>query len=189
HPHRARPGTAGNPRARAPCARQRRGADRHRHRHRHLHPDRRRGGDRIGLRDSRPWPPDSGCGPRARFPDDPGRDPVFLLHLCSHQSAHRSLVRIPRPADPILTLLHNWSVRIGGSALLVLVLLAAAAPWLGTVDPTLFDAGSRDLRPGEAGEIITLEGETVKHVFLMGSDSYGRDIYSRVMYGTRVSLV
>jgi peptide/nickel transport system permease protein len=63
------------------------------------------------------------------------------------------------------------------------------APVLGTVDPTLFDAGSRDLRPLEAGEITTLEGETVKHVFLMGSDSFGRDIYSRVLYGTRVSLL
>ena len=38
-------------------------------------------------------------------------------------------------------------------------------------------------------EITTLEGETLKHVFLMGSDSYGRDIYSRVLYGTRVSLI
>ena len=83
----------------------------------------------------------------------------------------------------------NWSVRLGGAALLLLVLIALAAPWLGTVDPTLFDAASRDLRPGEAGEITTLEGETVKHVFLMGSDSFGRDIYSRVLYGTRVSLI
>jgi peptide/nickel transport system permease protein len=57
------------------------------------------------------------------------------------------------------------------------------------VDPTLFDAASRDLRPGEAGEITTLEGETVKHVFIMGSDSFGRDIYRRVLYGTRVSLL
>jgi len=85
--------------------------------------------------------------------------------------------------------LSNWSVRIGGSALLLLVLLAVTAPWLGTVDPTLFDAASRDLLPGQPGEITTLEGETVKHVFLMGSDSYGRDIYSRVLYGTRVSLI
>ena len=57
------------------------------------------------------------------------------------------------------------------------------------MDPTLFDAASRDLRPGQAGEIMTLDGETVKHVFIMGSDSYGRDIYSRVLYGTRVSLL
>ncbi len=84
---------------------------------------------------------------------------------------------------------HNWSVRIGGSALIVLVAIALAAPWLGTVDPTLFDAASRDLLPGEAGEITTLEGDALKHRFLMGSDSFGRDIYSRVLYGTRVSLI
>jgi peptide/nickel transport system permease protein len=84
---------------------------------------------------------------------------------------------------------HNWSVRIGGSALIVLVAIALAAPWLGTVDPTLFDAASRDLRPGETGEISTLEGDQLKHRFLMGSDSFGRDIYSRVLYGTRVSLI
>jgi peptide/nickel transport system permease protein len=85
--------------------------------------------------------------------------------------------------------LGNWSVRIGGATLLALALIALAAPWLGTVDPTLFDAASRDLRPGEAGEIMNLDGETLKHVFLMGSDSLGRDIYSRVLYGTRVSLL
>jgi peptide/nickel transport system permease protein len=86
-------------------------------------------------------------------------------------------------------ILQNWSVRIGGTALSLLILLSLAAPWLGTVDPSLFDAASRDLRPGAAGEIITLEGEMLKHTFLMGSDSFGRDIYSRVLYGTRVSLL
>ena len=84
---------------------------------------------------------------------------------------------------------RNWSVRIGGTTLALLLLLAIAAPWLGTVDPTLFDAASRDLKPGAAGEIMTLDGEVLKHTFLMGSDSFGRDIYSRVLYGTRVSLV
>jgi peptide/nickel transport system permease protein len=84
---------------------------------------------------------------------------------------------------------QNWSVRIGGTTLLLLVVVAVLAPWLGTVDPTLFDAASRDLRPGATGEIMTLEGEVVKHTFLMGSDSFGRDIYSRVLYGTRVSLI
>ncbi len=84
---------------------------------------------------------------------------------------------------------RNWSVRIGGLVLLVLVLVAIAAPVLGTVDPTLFDAGSRDLRPGQTGEITTLDGDTLKHTFRMGSDSFGRDIYSRVIYGARVSLM
>jgi peptide/nickel transport system permease protein len=84
---------------------------------------------------------------------------------------------------------RNWSVRLGGVAMLVLFLIALAAPLLGTVDPSLFDAASRDLRPGQAGEIMTLEGELLQHRFLMGSDSFGRDIYSRVVYGTRVSLL
>ncbi len=80
-------------------------------------------------------------------------------------------------------------MRIGGAALLILIFIAMTAPLLGTVDPSLFDAASRDLRPGEAGEIVNFDGDTIKHVFLMGSDSYGRDIYSRVIYGTRVSLL
>ena len=84
---------------------------------------------------------------------------------------------------------RNLSVRIGASVIALMVLVAIAAPWLGTVDPSLFDAGSRDLLPGKSGEITTLEGENLKHTFLMGSDSYGRDIYSRVIYGTRVSLL
>jgi len=84
---------------------------------------------------------------------------------------------------------RNGSVRLGGVVLLVLVLVALAAPWLGTVDPSLFDPASRDLTPGKMGEITTLEGESLKHRFLMGSDSFGRDIYSRVIYGTQVSLI
>jgi len=86
-------------------------------------------------------------------------------------------------------ILANWSVRIGAASLLLLVLVALAAPWLGTVDPNLFDPVSRDLRPGETGTITMLDGDSVPHRFVMGSDSYGRDIYSRVLYGTRVSLI
>ena len=84
---------------------------------------------------------------------------------------------------------HNTSVRIGAAVLAVLLAIALAAPWLGTVDPSLFDPASRDLKPWATGEITTLEGETLAHRFLMGSDSFGRDIYSRVVYGTRVSLL
>jgi peptide/nickel transport system permease protein len=87
------------------------------------------------------------------------------------------------------TLRGNWAVMMGGSVLALLVLIALAAPWLGTVDPTLFDPASRDLLPGAIGEITTLDGETIAHKFLMGSDGFGRDIYSRVIYGTRVSLM
>lgn len=96
----------------------------------------------------------------------------------------------------IVTQLTAWqrvkaslSVRIGGGVIALLVVIALLAPWLGTVDPSLFDPASRDLLPGQRGEITTLEGETLKHRFLMGSDSFGRDIHSRVIYGTQVSLI
>ncbi len=82
----------------------------------------------------------------------------------------------------------NGSVRAGGVVLALLLVVALLAPWLGTVDPSLFDPASRDLLPGQAGEITTLEGATLKHTFWMGSDSFGRDIYSRVIYGSQVSL-
>jgi peptide/nickel transport system permease protein len=100
---------------------------------------------------------------------------VETADLRRHESAWRRLRR-------------NWSVRIGATVLTLMVAVALAAPYLGTVDPTLFDAGSRDLRPGMTGQITTLDGDTIPHRFLMGSDSFGRDIYSRVIYGTRVSL-
>ena len=105
------------------------------------------------------------------------------------QSLSVESANIARSESVWLRVRRNWSVRLGGAAMVVLFLIALAAPVLGTVDPSLFDAGSRDLRPGQSGEIMTLEGELLQHRFLMGSDSFGRDIYSRVVYGTRVSLL
>ena len=97
-----------------------------------------------------------------------------------------SVLRQPSAWDRVR---QSGSVRLGGLVLLLLLLIALAAPWLWTVDPSLFDPASRDLLPGKTGEITTLEGETLKHRFLMGSDSFGRDIYSRVIFGTQVSLI
>jgi len=83
----------------------------------------------------------------------------------------------------------NLGVRIGGFVLVLLTIVSILAPWLGTVDPTLLDPTNRDLLPGASGEITQLTGESLPHDFWMGTDSYGRDIYSRVLYGGRVSLV
>ncbi len=98
-----------------------------------------------------------------------------------------------RRADTSSSVWHrvadNWTVRLAGGVLALLVLVAVAAPLLGTVDPTLFDPASRDLLPGAVGEVMTADGDLVKHTFWMGSDSLGRDIYSRVLYGARVSLL
>jgi peptide/nickel transport system permease protein len=69
-----------------------------------------------------------------------------------------------------------------------MTMAAILAPWLGVVNPVQLDAANRDLLPGATG-LVTLEsGERVQRTFWMGTDSYGRDIYSRVLYGGRVSL-
>lgn len=84
---------------------------------------------------------------------------------------------------------RNWAVLLGGGALLLLAILSLAAPWLGTIDPTLLDPVNRDRLPGASGEVFLLTGEALQQTFWMGTDSYGRDIYSRVLYGGRISLV
>jgi peptide/nickel transport system permease protein len=56
-----------------------------------------------------------------------------------------------------------------------MVAIAILAPWLGTVDPQAV-APIKRLRPPSAD-------------FWFGTDMLGRDVYSRVVYGARVSLV
>lgn len=84
--------------------------------------------------------------------------------------------------------MRNGSVRIGGSVLLILVLMAIFAPWLGTIDPNAIDPASGNLLPLTSAEFMSLAGDTFQHFFLMGSDALGRDIWSRTVYGARVSL-
>ncbi len=67
------------------------------------------------------------------------------------------------------------AIFFGGSLLALIMLLAIAAPLLGTVDPTAL-APARRLRMPSA-------------TYWFGTDMLGRDIYSRVLYGARVSLI
>ena len=87
-----------------------------------------------------------------------------------------------------LVALRNPMVIIGGSILLVMLAIAILAPFLGTVDPTRIDPASLNKKPGTEITMRLDDGQTVKRVAIMGTDSLGRDVYSRVIYGTRVSL-
>lgn len=62
----------------------------------------------------------------------------------------------------------------GGVVLLAMILIAIFAPWLGTVDPQAANPSQRLQHPSAE--------------FWFGSDMLGRDVYSRVLYGARVSL-
>ncbi len=83
----------------------------------------------------------------------------------------------------------NSAFRFGVLVLGALLLLAALAPVLGTVDPAAMDSAHINTASGVRGEFVQLDGTVVAHTFWMGADNFGRDIYSRVLYGTRTSLL
>jgi peptide/nickel transport system permease protein len=84
---------------------------------------------------------------------------------------------------------RNTAVIFGGVILLVMVAIAILAPFLGTVDPTRIDPAARNKKPDTEITMRLDDGTEVKRTVLMGTDSLGRDVYSRVIYGTRVSLI
>jgi peptide/nickel transport system permease protein len=89
----------------------------------------------------------------------------------------------------ISKLLENRSVQIGTGVMALLLAMAMLAPVLGTVDPSAMDSSQINTLPGVAGQMGLPDGTSVAHHFWMGTDSFGRDIYSRVLYGIRVSLL
>jgi peptide/nickel transport system permease protein len=87
-----------------------------------------------------------------------------------------------------LVAIRNPNVIFGGVILLTMLVIAILAPFLGTVDPTRIDPASRNKKPGTEITYRLDDGTTAKRVAIMGTDSLGRDVYSRVLYGARVSL-
>jgi peptide/nickel transport system permease protein len=67
------------------------------------------------------------------------------------------------------------TIMIGGSLLLVMLFIAVFAPFLWTKDPTALAPALRTREPSAD--------------WWFGTDMLGRDVYSRVLYGARVSLL
>ena len=86
-------------------------------------------------------------------------------------------------------LARSSSVVIGGIIVAVMVLIAVLAPVLGARDPAEVNPSVRNKLPGFEATIRDDEGKKIPVVYRLGTDSLGRDIYSRVIYGARVSLI
>ncbi len=84
------------------------------------------------------------------------------------------LSALRRKTDFVGKAARNPLMFLGGAILLALLLIAVFAPYLATVDPTTISPAERTREPSAA------------HWF--GTDMLGRDLYSRVIYGTRISL-
>jgi ABC-type dipeptide/oligopeptide/nickel transport system permease subunit len=67
------------------------------------------------------------------------------------------------------------SARLGALILLAALVMALAAPWLAPHDPLKQNLGNALAKPGKA--------------HWLGTDNVGRDVLSRVVWGTRVSLL
>ena len=93
------------------------------------------------------------------------------------------------PASVLRRLLHHTGVLIGGGVLLAMLLVGLLAPLLGTLDPSSINPSFRNRVPGSERAIRQDDGSTVQFTYRMGTDSIGRDVYSRVVYGARVSLL
>jgi len=77
-------------------------------------------------------------------------------------------------SDARSRLLRNPVAMAGGAVVIVLIIVAIAAPYIAPYDPSDQDLAKFDGRP------------SMTH--LAGTDVHGRDIFSRIIHGTRISL-
>ncbi len=75
----------------------------------------------------------------------------------------------------LLSTLKTWPVMVSLLVLVAVILIAIGAPLLTSIDPTEINPAQR-LRP-------------ISPEHWLGTDAYGRDVYTRILYGARVSLV
>ena len=75
----------------------------------------------------------------------------------------------------LMRTLKSAPVLVALVALVIVMLIALLAPFLGTTDPLAIAPGERLRRMSSAHRL--------------GTDAFGRDVYSRVLYGARISLL
>jgi peptide/nickel transport system permease protein len=86
------------------------------------------------------------------------------------------IIAEPLRSGPVMAFARRHpTILLGGALLLLIALAAIFAPWLGTVDPQALAPARRIRPPSEAS--------------WFGTDGLGRDVYSRVIYGARTSLI
>ncbi|HEX7006597.1 MAG TPA: ABC transporter permease [Alphaproteobacteria bacterium] len=86
----------------------------------------------------------------------------------------------PAPQRRLRAALANARVLFGGSVLAALLVLAFGAPFIAPHDPLAQDLISSFLPPAWSPD-----GDAA---YLLGTDSLGRDILSRLIYGARIAL-
>ena len=86
-------------------------------------------------------------------------------------------------------LLRNPTAVIGAVLLLLIVSLVPGARLLTSLDPTDISPRNRNQPPGYEMRLRDEAGNRIKVEAIMGTDKLGRDVFTRVVYGARVSLI
>ena len=84
---------------------------------------------------------------------------------------------------------RNPTIAIGASILALILLMGLAAPLLTSIDPAQINPAYRNKTPGSEETVRRDDGSKTTITHWMGTDSLGRDVYSRVLYGARASLL
>jgi peptide/nickel transport system permease protein len=104
----------------------------------------------------------------------PSRQSVWRAWLLAEEPGSAVQARLGRTYLSWLSFRGNPLAIVGLAIVLTLVLVAAAAPLLATDSPIAQDLANR------------LQPPSAEH--WLGTDEFGRDIYSRIVYGSRITL-
>src|ERR671912_709385 len=82
---------------------------------------------------------------------------------------------MPKQANPLWQFIKSQPLGLIGLLIIVVyVVCALGAKWIAPYDPEAIDFAAMLAKPGE------------DHLF--GTDQYGRDVFSRIVYGARTAL-
>jgi peptide/nickel transport system permease protein len=112
-------------------------------------------------------------------------------------SATADAIGLEAPAGPppapragaLRRLVRNPGVLIGALILAVICVMGLVAPLITSIDPTQINPAYRNKPPGFEATVRAADGTKTTVTHWMGTDSLGRDVYARVVYGARASFV
>ncbi|HEV7458692.1 MAG TPA: nickel transporter permease [Roseococcus sp.] len=101
---------------------------------------------------------------------------TWRAQLLTDTPASRNQARLGQFYRGWLQFKRNKLAVLGLLIVLLLIVVAAFAPWIATHDPYAQDLARRLLPPGAQGHWL-------------GTDEFGRDTFSRLVYGARITLM
>ena len=91
------------------------------------------------------------------------------------EAAEDAVTVLPFGREAIQAFVRNRAAVLGGAIVALILLVAVLAPFLVPHNPYLVDLDKQFLNPSAD--------------YLVGTDMFGRDVFARILYGSRISLL